>query len=193
MKWSGGGAVAARYNSNNGIGTPPSTGPSEWLDIHFAQKLFVEGQQEVGVAHALGKDAFYAGPGMPMKYWCLQELNYLGDPALRFIPSELGVEEGEGGGLPSQGVLLTAPSPNPFVSSCTIGYSMPSAGSARIDVFDMSGRLVRTIHDGLLPAAAGDVVFDGHSSSGERLPSGVYAAVLTSGYGTATTSLLLLR
>ena len=193
MKWTGGGAVGSRFNSNNGIGTPPSTGPSEWLDIRFAQKLFVEGWQEVCVAHALAKDAFYGGPGMPMKYWCTQELNFLGDPALLFVPSELGVEQEEGSGGPGAFIALSGSYPNPFSDGTTVGYAVSGPCQVRVEVFDMSGRLVRTLHDGMLPAGEGSLCFDGLDESGRPLPSGVYAVVMGSGTASDATSVLLLR
>jgi len=75
-----GGAIAVMFNSSYGWGTPPSTGPSEWLEIYFAEQMFVYGQYEVGVAQAFARDMTKFVPGgVPLLDWVIQENNLLGD------------------------------------------------------------------------------------------------------------------
>jgi len=64
--------------------------------------------------------------------------------------------------------------PNPFNSSCTIGYSIKGDADVRIDVVDVSGRIVSTIEDRRL--AAGDYIT---VWSPDELPSGVYMVKIT--------------
>jgi hypothetical protein len=70
--------------------------------------------------------------------------------------------------------ILDAPRPNPFSSSTSIRYLAPRDGRMEIMVFDVAGRLVRTLHDG--PVSAGDhrITWDGRDGSGRPAATGVY-------------------
>lgn len=187
MFWPSGGAVAVMFNSQNGWGAPPNMGASEWLELYFAEVLFVQEENEIGVAHALSKDQFKAGTAISMQNWVLQENNLLGDPALRFAPAQMGVEEEEGG--PSVvSPVISVPSPNPVAGTCAIGYDMPSSGNADISVFDITGRIAARVHSGYLGAGQGSVGFDA-----AELPAGCYSVVLSSPAGTATAPMLVLH
>jgi len=70
---------------------------------------------------------------------------------------------------------LSAPRPNPFGSATTIDYSVPGNGAdVRIVVFDVAGRLVRTLVNEPRPAGRHSVSWDGRDSGGRRTASGVY-------------------
>lgn len=186
MFWPSGGAVAVMFNSENGWGSPPNMGASEWLELYFAIVLFEQEEYELGYAHSLSKDQFKANVSIGMQNWVLQENNLLGDPALRFISGQTGIEgeEGAPGALP----VIFAPSPNPVSGACAIGYDMPAAGNARISVFDISGRVAARVHNGSLGAGAGSLGFDA-----SELPSGYYSLVISTQSGTASAPMLVLR
>jgi hypothetical protein len=71
-----------------------------------------------------------------------------------------------------QGVSV---SPNPFNPQATLSLYVPERGTARVKLYDASGRLVRTLMDDS-DAAAGyhSLTLDGHTSSGSKMASGVY-------------------
>lgn len=69
---------------------------------------------------------------------------------------------------------------------------MPTPGAARVDVFDLQGRRMRTLADGALPAGPTLLGWDGRDEAGVRLGRGVYFARLASG-GTVRTVRVLLR
>jgi flagellar hook assembly protein FlgD len=70
---------------------------------------------------------------------------------------------------------LSAPRPNPFGSATAIDYAVPADGAhVRIVVFDVSGRLVRTLVNQTRPAGRYSVAWDGRDSGGQRAASGVY-------------------
>jgi len=76
----------------------------------------------------------------------------------------------------SNGSTLSASlSPNPFNPASVLTFKTERSGRVSVRLYDMNGRLVRTLLD-ISDAAAGyhDVRMDGHSDSGERLSSGVY-------------------
>ncbi len=182
-----GGGVAVMFNSNNGWGAPPSFGASEWLELYFAQVLFVDEQYEIGVTHSVSKDEFKANVGISMQAWVLQENNLLGDPALQFIAGQMGIEEGEGNPSLTSPVIST-PSPNPVSGTCAVNYTMPVTGTATVSVYDLSGRLAATVHQGILVSGQGSLNFDAST-----LPSGCYSVVINSETGSASTQMLVLR
>jgi hypothetical protein len=79
----GGGGFAYIGNSRYGWGSPgnPGNGTGDVFDREFFKKLFNEGLEHVGVAHAAHKD-FYVESARSNGYvrYTLYELNLLGDP-----------------------------------------------------------------------------------------------------------------
>ena len=78
--------------------------------------------------------------------------------------------------------------PNPFNPATTIRFSLPEAMSVRVDVFDVLGRRVAVLADGLHPAGWNEVRFDAG-----RLPSGQYLYRLQAGDTVVTRPMLLVR
>jgi len=80
--------------------------------------------------------------------------------------------------------------PNPFMAQAAISFSLPQAGRASVKVFDLSGRLVRTLADGEMAAADHTVVWDGCDASGNEVGAGVYFCRLEASGQTATQKML---
>ncbi len=72
------------------------------------------------------------------------------------------------------GFILEANYPNPFNAGTTISYTLPQSGRVRVAVYDLQGRLVRTLSD--QPQAAGrhTLTWHGDGEGGRSLSSGVY-------------------
>ena len=83
--------------------------------------------------------------------------------------------------------------PNPFNPSTTIRLDIPLRTDARLAVYDLTGRLVRTLFNGTVEAGERDFHWDGRDNSGHELSSGMYFCRLSSKQFTATHKLLLLR
>ncbi len=66
--------------------------------------------------------------------------------------------------------------PNPLLSGTrgTVQFTMAQPGKAAVDVFDVNGRLVRTIFDGVAGEGVNTVHWDGTDSSSRPVASGVY-------------------
>ena len=64
--------------------------------------------------------------------------------------------------------------PNPINPSTLLKFGITQEGPVKVQVYDLSGRLVRTLHDGTLPAGNNAVAWDGTRNSGDRVSSGVY-------------------
>lgn len=64
--------------------------------------------------------------------------------------------------------------PNPFNPATTIRFTLPASGRVTVRVFDVAGRLVRTLVDEERPAGAQAVEWNGCDAGGRAAPSGVY-------------------
>jgi len=65
--------------------------------------------------------------------------------------------------------------PNPFRSQTWISYTVPTGGArVAIRLYDLRGRLVRTMIDRSQPGGAYQAIWNGRDESGHRLSAGVY-------------------
>jgi len=69
--------------------------------------------------------------------------------------------------------------PNPFNPSTTINFALPADGHANLSVFDLAGRLVKTLVNSNMNAANHTVVWNGDDDSGRKVSSGTYYYRLT--------------
>lgn len=88
--------------------------------------------------------------------------------------------------------------PNPFNSttriSLTVGQDRNrSAAFVRLEIFDVRGRKVNTLVNGILPTGKHVVDWDGTDSYGKKAGSGVYFAKLTWRTSSLSKKLLLLK
>ncbi len=75
--------------------------------------------------------------------------------------------------IPAQ-LVLGANAPNPFSAQTAISFGLPVNGSVRVNVFDMSGRLVSTLANEEMAAANHTLVWDGTDMNGNTVGAGVY-------------------
>ncbi|HYQ88988.1 MAG TPA: PKD domain-containing protein, partial [Candidatus Binatia bacterium] len=70
---------------------------------------------------------------------------------------------------------ISAVAPNPLNPSATLTYTTTRSGAVRIDMFDIQGRLVRSlVDDPAMAAGLHETTIDGRGQHGEKLSSGVY-------------------
>ncbi|MFH1845656.1 MAG: FlgD immunoglobulin-like domain containing protein [bacterium] len=69
---------------------------------------------------------------------------------------------------------LAQNSPNPFNPQTVISYSLQQAGPVSLKVFDVSGRLVKVLATGQLPAGSHTATWDGTNDRGRPVATGVY-------------------
>ena len=94
--------------------------------------------------------------------------------------------------LPDQ-LSVEAPRPNPFRERVTLRYTLPSAQEVRVAVYDVLGRRVQTLVDGLKEAGPHRATWDGVDRSGGTLASGVYFVRWTTEGTQHTERVLLVR
>ena len=64
--------------------------------------------------------------------------------------------------------------PNPFNPSTTIQYSVPNAGDVEAKIFDIQGRLIRSVSKSYQTAGTHSFVWDSRGNSGTVVASGTY-------------------
>jgi hypothetical protein len=90
-------------------------------------------------------------------------------------------------------LVLAQNHPNPFNAATRIQFDLPAVESVRLDIFDVSGRLVRRLLDATLPPGSHAVDWDGRTNGMESSPSGVYLYRLQAGREVVERRMLLLR
>jgi len=83
--------------------------------------------------------------------------------------------------------------PNPFNPSTQIELRLPASAEARVEIFDVSGRRIRTLLRSALPAGPHLLRWDGRDALGQVVASGLYFARVRAGANAATEKLVLLK
>ena len=98
--------------------------------------------------------------------------------------------------LPRHAVFLPS-YPNPFNSGVQIPFRLFRGSAVRIEIYDVTGQLVRVLDAGTRDAglyqAGGAAYWDGRNQSGAEVASGLYVALLSAGDQTLRQKLMLLR
>jgi DNA-binding beta-propeller fold protein YncE len=94
---------------------------------------------------------------------------------------------------PAPPAWLMQNAPNPFNPSTVIAYEVAQPGAVRLHVFDMAGRLVRTLVEANVPAGRHTVRWDGRDEQGRQSASGRYYYRLRVGAKVLTKDMTLLK
>ncbi len=87
-----------------------------------------------------------------------------------------------------QSLVLHPPVPNPFNSSTILRFQLPAMQSISLDVYDIQGRLLKTVACGVYPA--GDHILD---FNGSELASGMYFIRLAGSGGAEVRKITLVK
>ncbi len=123
-----------------------------------------------------------------LQWWVVAEL----DPDLvwsdnRFVFNYIPVDVESESAIPVE-FGLESIYPSPFNSIASIRFGMDRATDARISIFDISGREVAVLHNGIMPAGHRKIVWNA-----ESLPSGLYLVRLESAGRVKTAKIALIR
>jgi len=83
--------------------------------------------------------------------------------------------------------------PNPAPGSASIGFALPRDTNVRLRVYDVAGRLVRTLVNGQVGAGEGVRIWDGKHDGGAQAAGGVYFYRLETDTKTLTRKMILVR
>ena len=89
------------------------------------------------------------------------------------------------------GPVLRAPSPNPTRAGARLSFELPREGEVQLAVYDLAGRRVRLVVDGVRSAGAHEILWDGRDDDGARPARGIYFVRLVALGDVRTTKILL--
>jgi streptogramin lyase len=112
------------------------------------------------------------------------------DVILHYDYASTGISQS--GSLPSK-LILNACIPNPFNSSTTLSFTLPTPGSTTLSIYSLTGQRIRTLVSDPMSSGTHSVVWDGRDDSGRAVSSGVYLSRLESGGKAATGKMLMMK
>jgi hypothetical protein len=118
------------------------------------------------------------------------------DPSLSPILQDLSFIDAPAGVRPADGFPLTCrltAQPNPWNLKVTISFTLGAGERIRLGVFDVTGRRVRDLAAGWLPAGNHQISWDGLDARGVPLSSGMYWLRLDTPDLRETRELVLIR
>jgi len=83
--------------------------------------------------------------------------------------------------------------PNPTGAGTTLTFALTEAGAAQVEIYDPTGRLVRTVIAHRLAAGRHQLAWDGRDRVGERVAPGIYFCRVAAGDESWTRKLTILR
>ncbi|NOT33217.1 MAG: M20/M25/M40 family metallo-hydrolase [Candidatus Eisenbacteria bacterium] len=141
----------------------PATTPlidANWTAQSFNVGSIADGNPSVKVRFGMRSNAtvHYGG-------WNLDEVKLTA-----YTPLLTGVEDA----APSRGVVLHTSMPNPAHAGATLRFELPSRATVGLAIYDVRGRLVRSLVRGARDAGAHEVRWDGRDGAGALAATGVY-------------------
>jgi len=150
----------------------------------------------VGANETVNVDVYFDSTGLALDTY-LATLTFSsndGDMPSMVIPVSLTVGDGTTGvGDTPVAFGLQGAVPNPFNPQTTIHYSLPVSGHVDLRLYDIQGRLVRSLVDGVRSSGANQARWDGRDDAGRSVASGTYFARLRSGGDATVKSMVLVR
>jgi hypothetical protein len=151
------------------------SGSSDWHAVNFDLREFSGTAQ---LRFRFGTDGADTREG-----WFVDDLLIDG-----FVINQAGIAEKVVGRL-----MLRGADPNPFMGHTTLSYELPTRETVSLQVFDLSGRVVRTLASGTQAAGSYQLEWDGLDDSARPMPAGVYLTRLRAGTQVASGKVILTR
>jgi len=183
---------------------PVYIGASEFYERHFDGIIddariydFAMSAEQIAALYNGGGDVIAAPETDSGEQWFAAVTPFSSSAAGTAVNSDTVTIDGEpptgvDDGVPSQ-TALRQNHPNPFNPTTTIEYSLTGSGRVSLRVYDVTGRLVRTLVDGEKGRGVYAQVWDGRNDRGESVVTGVYFYRLRAGQTVHTRKAVLLK
>lgn len=103
------------------------------------------------------------------------------------------VAQTTGAHTPTLTLSFSGPWPNPVRASMRCAFSLPEAAPIRVEVYDLSGRLMQSLANGPREAGTGELVWNLTDQNGQAVHAGVYLLRAQLGPQTWTRRLSVVR
>lgn len=172
----------ADFAPERGHGVIGRCGSALWLSA-LPDSGVVPGEQEVPVVITADARYLMAGLHEATLYVASNDpLAPLQTIAVTFEVAPLGGHSPHE--LPSRLALHAAP--NPFDQATALTIGLPDEGAVTLRIYDLLGRRVRTVLDGVLPAGWHQCRWSGDDDGGRSVANGLYIGRLVTPNGSAT-------
>ena len=98
----------------------------------------------------------------------------------------------EDGGIPTE-FALKQNYPNPFNPSTQITFALPKLSQVRLTIYNISGEVIATLVNDVMPAGNYNVVWNGKNSDGKTVSTGLYLYRIDTGDFKATKKMLMVK
>ncbi|MCP4574140.1 MAG: T9SS type A sorting domain-containing protein [bacterium] len=88
---------------------------------------------------------------------------------------------------------MSAPAPNPFRGESSLAFNLPRGGKVNVGIYNVRGRLVRTLANDVLTEGPNVAIWDGRTDTGNRAASGIYYAKIQYGTEVRSQKLVLMK
>jgi len=111
----------------------------------------------------------------------------------RYPCLDVSVDDGSDTHVSGPVNFLYASRPNPFRTSATVRFSLAADGPVKIAIYDVSGRLIRTLHDGTAKGGENSLTWDGTDNAGNRVNGGIFWMDMSTPSYTSSKRMVVLR
>ena len=158
-------------------GTEVFSGSFDWHQVHFDLSAYSGDAQ---IRFRFGSD--YDGA---MEGWYIDDVMIDG--------YELAHSSLEDQAARSSRLVLQGADPNPFSQSTTLRYLLPGTSDVLLQIFDMNGRLVRTLVQETQQSGPHQIEWDGLNSMAQPVETGVYFTRIKTDVGDAADRIVVIR
>jgi hypothetical protein len=156
----GGYSHLKNYNPDNPLpeGTPCWSGSFTWRQETFDLSAYAG--ETIQIRFRFASDGYVTEEG-----WYVDDIELSSDSGATGVADE--------DVIPFE-FALKQNVPNPFNPVTVIQYQLPQQADVRLEIYNVAGKLVRTVVDGPQDAGYKSVTWDGTDQSGRKVASGVY-------------------
>ncbi len=152
---------------------------SNWTQMELDISAVADGEETVYLRWTMGE----TDVGWRYCGWNIDDIEIWGlDRVLAGVDDEHIVE-----------ARLDPARPNPFNPMTTIAFALPESGPARLAVYDVGGRLVAVLAEGVHAAGEHEAVWNGRDAAGRQLGSGVYFVRLEAAGSVSTRKMVMVK
>jgi len=83
--------------------------------------------------------------------------------------------------------------PNPFNPATTIRFSLDSQSETIIQIYTLTGRIVKTLANSVFSAGHHEIKWNGTNATGMPVPSGIYMVKIETEKFSSTRKMILLK